>query len=420
MKRITSTALSVFVFGMAFADATINNVIVRQQWPWSPKVNIDYVLSGDPGSVQDVDVVLKDGTETISPKVGSLSGDLYGVTPGAHRVIWDPTVGQQLEDAKVLTGFTATVSKNDGDGTFMIIDVSTTVDGKFPISFANEVPAGGWNQDEYKTGKIVLRRIPAGTYMMGSPTDELGCNQNKELQHQTTISQAFYVGIFEMTQKQYENITGANPSASGSVGDKLPVNNVSYDDLRGMGAAVYNSVTDDWPNYHEGGFFDGFNKKIALPITLDGYVFDLPSAAQWEYACRAGTTGAWNDGTTITNTTKDAQLDRIAWNRQNSSLKVQAVGTKNVPNAFGLYDMHGNVAEYVIDYPNGGGGAQWFNGTPQTDPILYAPKNWPYTIAKGGSVETTPGDVRVAAFNTAGVVTAKTYSRGFRLALYHR
>jgi formylglycine-generating enzyme required for sulfatase activity len=157
--------------------------------------------------------------------------------------------------------------------------------------------------------------IPAGTFDMGSPKGEAKTDQEAafERQHKVTISQPFYMGKFELTQTQYEKVMGTNPSKT--KGDDLPVHNVSWKDALD--------------------FCEKLSKQAERQV-------QLPTEAQWEYACRAGTTTAYHSGNTI------ADLDKVGWHGGNSGGKLHAVGQK-MPNAWGLYDMHGNIREFVRD-----------------------------------------------------------------------
>ena len=322
------------------ASVTISDVIVRQQWPWNGKVNIDYILSDPDGGEHDINVIMRNGPDVVTNEFGSLSGDLFAVKSGSHRIVWDPAFRSPEYADAVLADFSVTLSTPEDSGQYMILDLSGGAEASIPVTFTNCPPAGGWNQDEYKTTKLVLRHIPAGTFRMGSPDDELGRSATREVMHNVTFTNDFYIGIFETTASQYSNMvhTAAEYSA-GVSGSKLPAVRVLYSSLRGANdhnLAVY-------PAYEEGSFFDTFNKRFSFAGRFADYRFDLPTISQWEYACRAGTTGAWNDGTTITNVTTDAQLARIARYQANGYYNVGPVGAKNVPNAFGLYDMHGNA-----------------------------------------------------------------------------
>ncbi len=216
-------------------------------------------------------------------------------------------------------------------GTYMVIDLygGLTVP-KFNVTYMDSVPEGGWT-DEYKTTKLVLRKIKAGKM----PRTDIDI----------TLTKDYYIGVFEVTQKQWELVMGSNPSYWDN--DTLPVEEVSYDDVRGTGKG------SQWPasNSVDATSFMG---KLRAKTGID---FDLPTEAQWEYACRAGSSGDWGllaDGTMGT-------LSAMGWWWNDSSDKTHTVGIKT-PNAWGLYDMHGNVYEWCLDWYSDSG----YSGT---DPV---------------------------------------------------
>lgn len=161
-------------------------------------------------------------------------------------------------------------------------------------------------------------KIPSGTFMIGSPVSEKGRNTD-ETQHQVTISQSFYLGKYEVTQGQWKALMESNPSKFSGCGDNCPVEYVNWQEI------------------------EEFIKK--LNAKGEG-IYRLPTEAEWEYACRAGTIGEFSG----------SNLEEIAWYSENSSNRTHPVGQKKA-NPWGLYDMHGNVYERVQDwygnYPNG-------------------------------------------------------------------
>ena len=223
---------------------------------------------------------------------------------------------------------------------YLVIDLSSGMEsGAYPVYSLDNVPIGGWT-DEYRSAKLVMRLIPAGTFLMGSPEDEPGRNRD-ERQHQVTLTRDFYLGVFAVTQEQWELVMGENPSGCRGVG--YPVERVSYDMIRGW------TMGPGWPRSPEvsGRSFLG---RIRSRTGID--TFDLPTEAQWEYACRAGTTTAFNNGKDLTNLKKLCpNLDEVGCyelNRAAGTGVHQVVG-KYKPNAWGLYDMHGNVSEWCLD-----------------------------------------------------------------------
>lgn len=178
---------------------------------------------------------------------------------------------------------------------------------------------------------------PAGSFFMGSPKNELSHRQN-EKQHKVIISKPFYIGKYEVTQPFYELITGNNPSEffdDNESDDKIyPVDCISWNEANQF-CEILNSLFKEY-----------------LPR---GYKFDLPTEAQWEYACRAGSTTSLNNNKDITSERDSClNLDEVGWYRGNSYYSTHPVGQK-LPNAWGIYDMHGNVSEWCKDSFNHSG-----------------------------------------------------------------
>jgi len=219
--------------------------------------------------------------------------------------------------------------------------------------------------------KLELVLIPAGKFMMGSPETEKD-RLSDETQHEVTISQPFYMGKYEVTQEQYEAVTGTNPSLFKDA--KNPVENVSWDDAQ------------------------EFCKKLSAKTAK---TVRLPTEAQWEYACRAGTETRFYSGDA------DDDLDGVGWYFSNSGITTYPVGAKK-PNAWGLYDMHGNVWNWCADWYG-----KYELGA-ATDPT--GPTTGTSRVLRGGSWYGYPWFCR-SAFRSIDSPVVRGIAVGFRLML---
>ncbi|MBR4835192.1 MAG: formylglycine-generating enzyme family protein [Thermoguttaceae bacterium] len=220
---------------------------------------------------------------------------------------------------------------------------------------------------------FAFRYCPAGTFWMGSPSYEAE-RYDDETRHEVTLTKGFWMLETSVTQGMFRAIAGSNPSYFQS-GDNYPVESVSWFDCQE--------------------FCESLN---ALGVAPAGFEFRLPWEAEWEYACRAGTTGAYN---------VDRPLDELGWYNGNSGGKTRAVGGKRA-SAWGLYDMHGNVWEWCAD---------WYGAYatgPQTDPT--GPSSGSNRVLRGGSWSRSAKDCRSA--NRRDLVpTDRLNFFGFRLVL---
>jgi formylglycine-generating enzyme required for sulfatase activity len=212
-----------------------------------------------------------------------------------------------------------------------------------------------------------FKLIPAGTFTMGE----------KNKARDVTLTKPFKMGVHEVTQAQYEQVMKNNPSSF--KGAENPVEQVSWED------AVE------------------FCRKLSelSAEKAAGNVYRLPTEAQWEYACRAGTTTQFSFGD------DESDLGDYAWYRENSASKAHPVGGKQ-PNAWGLYDMHGNVWEWCQD---------WYDDYPSgavTDPT--GPASGSYRVYRGGSWRRTAGSCRSAS-RGRHFPSSRYFISGFRVSL---
>ncbi|MBR5977471.1 MAG: formylglycine-generating enzyme family protein, partial [Verrucomicrobia bacterium] len=227
--------------------------------------------------------------------------------------------------------------------------------------------------------------INPGTFIMGSPEDELG-RDSEETQHKVTLTQGYWLGKFEVTQAQYEAIMGENPSYIS--GADLPVEYVAWEDAMEFCAKLTEI------------------EKAAGRLPK-GYEYTLPTEAQWEYACRAGTTTALNSGKNLSSEEKCPEMDEVGWYGYNTANKTHPVGQK-LPNAWGLYDMHGNVLEWCLDLYNS-------RGYPSSEVIDPIGTTGIMRVVRGGSYARSGAGRCRSAYRLSGTIGFR--DSGFRVAL---
>ncbi len=350
---------------------TLGPATAKQQWPWSRLVDVTFLVSG-PGTSAMFGLVVSNGAHEVCRKTALQLEQDGALVDGQGRVTWDP-----MDDmpGKLLTRVTFhPYVEAANDGTYLDVDLVTGAAVYRDASFAAEV-----NADLYKTTHLVLRRVSstrskawsskmggAETYVRGSPTVSETSNWKAMTPHPVKLTQGFYLGVFEFTKKQWETVCGA--TAGYFAGDTRPVETVSYQDVRG----------GRWPlrGYGEVGRGSLMEKLRART----GLTFDLPTAAQWEFACRAGRTD--NDE----GSSEEARAWQSTWSDSPSAdVDPSAGGTGLVgsllPNAWGFYDMLGNVCEWCLDGDNVAG----YDASLQIDPVGAPYVSGVNRLVKGGS-----------------------------------
>jgi serine/threonine protein kinase/formylglycine-generating enzyme required for sulfatase activity len=254
-----------------------------------------------------------------------------------------------------------------------------------------------------RVGLIKLRRVPAGTFRMGSPDGE-GFPSERP-QHMVRISRPFYLGIFEVTQAQYHAVMAVNPSwfsitgggkdkVSGQSTDQLPVHNVNWLDA----VRFCNTLSQ---REHVKPFYEIDGTKVHIR-DWSGTGYRLPTEAEWEYACRAGSNTRYSFG--------DAETDLPghAWYARFVVGRTRAVGEKR-PNAWGLYDMHGNVWEWCWDWHD----ENYYRQRLHLDPV--GPPSGTHRVLRGGSFVDYPASVR-SAIRGRDLPTNQDKYNGLRIA----
>ena len=304
MKKVWLLLLA-FAFGVYTFAQEVTITKVQQRYPWNGLVDIEYNVSEDLDIYAFTILVIDKNTST------TYKGRTFNVVPpttkGTHKIIWNTIA----DGYRIYSDNLEVLFEEDKEPLYMVVDLSGgTSATTYPITYMAAPPINGWT-DDFKTKKLVLRRIKAGIVPVKN----------------VVIEDDFWIGIFEVTRRQYYLVTGTNPSKNFSSGnneglgfDKRPVNNVS-----GKTICVGDSS-----------FINRIKGKTGLE-------FNLPTSIQWEYACRAGSDGKY-DGCGWIAEGIEGTLANMAW--YDCAIH-QSVGTKT-PNMWELYDMHGNVSEYCL------------------------------------------------------------------------
>ena len=355
MKRIAMTAAALACLG-AVAMPEIENLSVSQNR--DRMVTISFALTEKAIVTMDI---LTNGVsigadnyrtlrEPLSPKDEFPAGRVLAAGP--HTWMWRPTKewpGQHLEN----NAFSVKVQawSFDAPPDYMVVDYDIRSNITFYASAA-ELPYGGiktadpedddavneLTNDVYRTSKLLLRKIPAAgvKWRMGSPEDETYRNAD-EVPHYVTLTNDYYVTVFLFTFTQAKRFFNTGDANAINVGTKW---NASYKGARGDYANGF-----CWPDDGHAVASDSYFGYIR---GRTGLRFDFLTEAEWEYACRAGTEGKWNDD-------GDSSAN-VAWAKLSGEARGNVPGLK-APNKWGLYDMHGLVNEWVLDqygpYPDG-------------------------------------------------------------------
>jgi formylglycine-generating enzyme required for sulfatase activity len=203
--------------------------------------------------------------------------------------------------------------------------------------------------------QIEMLLVPPGTFNMGcSASNQYGCGSDENPVHAVTLTSAFYLGRYEVTQAQWTAVMGSNPSYFQGSSSQVPAGQIQ---LRPVEQVSWNMI-------------QGFNTATGLR---------LPTEAEWEYAYRAGTTTAFHSFSGYPNgTNDDTRLGNIAWFNQIGGFQTRPVGGKQA-NGLGLHDMSGNVWEWVNDWYGG----TYYQSSPSTNPP--GPSSGQYRVLRGGS-----------------------------------
>lgn len=352
-KKALLSALAILVAVGTYASSVVKVERVAQRYPWNGLVDIDYTVEGvlDP-AYYSLKMSVSSGAWTN--ELTSFLGTSPAVSNGRYRVTWNAAA-----DGVVLSATNAVFSADlihhpiVSDGDYMIVDISAGINAEiWPVTYISGVdnPDERFNTDEYKTTKLVFRKVKAGSFWMGSTDDETSAFYDDEAvvsgsnsespRHFVKLTKDYFLQIFELTAQQYILMTGTN-----SV-----YNQQYYPTLMTIPVCGLSKITT-----RESGFPTAALNQRAQCAGLARTSFSLPTEAQWEYAARAGTTTRYFLGDDAANLADFAwYTDKVttpSWGHH-----YQSVGML-VPNPWGFYDIYGNAGEHVLDdlgaYPSG-------------------------------------------------------------------
>lgn len=386
-KKMSVFSLSVVAAHFSFA-AVGSDVAVSQD-AVTRMVKITYTLTAPAIVTFDASA---GGVSVGDEALANAAGDVYKYVDkvGEPCVIWWQPARQLEPCAVEKAQITVKAWSLDAPPPYMVVDLDVPNAVRF---YPSEVglPYGGITNDMYRTTRLLMRRISAAgvTWRMGSPTTQYWrTSVDGETAHLVTMARDYYIGVFEFTRYQYGRVNdSSNPTGM------LP-QKANMETLRGNGTGC------DWPNDGHAVASDSFMQALR---TRTGLQFDLPTEAQWEYACRAGSALAlyYSDS-------DDTELKKIAWCYGNAVGTLQKVGTR-MSNAWGIYDMLGNIDELCLDYA-----ADYSSGT-QYEGEPAGPKTGSNgRISRGGNSWDGGNSITTSFRRRIGAATANDFY-GFRV-----
>lgn len=342
------SVFSVLIAATAFAAAPRATVVGVAQDAVTRRVTVSYKL--DAPAIVTTDFVTN-GVSVGAGNFRTLAGDInrYVVPSSSDEVrsfTWQPGVHGDWNGAADDFSVALTAWSTNCPPDYMVVDLFGAKQTRFYVS--EEAVPEGIGHPKYKSDFLLMRKIPAEgvTFRMGTPEGSRDRVDN-EVAHLVTLKHDFYLGVYPFTQRQWVNLCNANPSSFKIETSypglwEFPEDGIPYDTLRGS--------TKDGIDFPTTGRFEvSASSKLQALRDLTGIsTFDLPTEAEWEYACRAGTGTDHYDGSSA-----GTNEGKLGWYGANSPVNGKAqphpVGLK-MPNGWGLYDTLGNMHEWCIDW----------------------------------------------------------------------
>ena len=434
----------------ALALPEVSNVRMEQN-TLNCKVKITYELSE--AAVVTLDI-LTNATPNAATGWASIGGQYIcnaqgavwrkvttaDISNGVYTITWQPNeswLNGNGEGFRVADGCAKAVVSAwslDNPPDYMVVDISASAQPNTQRYYprVDFLPGGILENDDYRESSLVMRKVPAAgvEWTMGSVAEN-GRNANNETSHKVRLDANYYLGVFEVTQTQYSLVkagtTRPEPSSYSYEADKKmrPVEKVCYNELRCSNGSTSGSANNYWPNDPHANSFLGRLR------TKTGILFDLPFESQWEFACRAGNgEGKWGDGSDILGTSADANLSAIACYGRAApatsyadcpDVPASTGGTMPVgsfaPNAWGFYDMNGNVREICLDWYENDitAYAGAVNIDPENPSLPLSGTAASYRVEKGGSFRHAAANCR-AACRAESIANGQYNYAGFRVA----
>lgn len=381
----------------------------------SKRVTIPYTLSAGDACIVTFDIqtngangYVSIGGEHLTSAIGDVNRKI-AAGGGAKTIYWNPATSGNFQCELSAIKAVVSVWPLSSPPDYMVVDLSNFRHHRFYPN-AESVPWGVTNA-LYKTDYMIFRKCPAKgvTWRMGAGEHDMSLSFRNNDQHLVTLTNDFYIGIYEVTQRQDRRFIDAG--ARGVDRDfpdsaMRPVSGVSYHNIR---------FSRDWPANKAQGQYAYLGRYFK---NCTGLAADLPTETQWEFAARAGTRLPYGSSTYATAV---QYPDEVAWNANNAGGHVQVVGTLK-PNEWGIYDMFGNVREwcldyYRLDYGLGLDSTDWLGnvGPTSCEPGIDGNNN--ARVLRGGAYNESGGEVQAPGRNWGTGGADKVSGLGYRIAL---
>ena len=461
MKAMTMSAVAFAAVAYAACGATVERVIVRQQWPWSTDVKVEYRLSG---VTEPTDLVVEalNGSEPIESSAlhSAIEGKTFGITTDGDGSFTIDPIKAFGKTSNALANFRVRLTPrasaaNIGEVLYKVYDLKSGTceevtramllngeKGAVSTDYSALGQAFGAAADEfstpledvlvwtavtndvkYKTTHLVMRKIPAKgkSYTMGAnAAQSLGKSSDNQKVHTVSFTNDYYMSVFELTEGQFLTLV---TNSSYSIKSTMNFTNATDRYMRPYYAKIGNDVAphiSDWPT---GGHVLTTEKSVLhiLRTRTHDNGFDMPTEAVWEYACRAGSTNDLYIGQNYSSQ-RLSMLARWKSNKGNDSNynSTSAEGGTAIvgsyaPNAWGLYDMYGNLIEYCLDRYIGDLSA--YSGDDPWGPTSSeATKTYYYRVWRGGEYSLDQNYGPYSSYRTFGDVS-NNRKGGVRLCL---